>query len=103
MTADELKAQIGTFVQFGDVLRVFIPGEWDDRIVDYLRAFYASDQVLTLIAEDLTRILPSFAVDDATTIMLPAKDGTEHAIGIGSIFIFMKLAKMIIALLKQGN
>ena len=102
MTSDELKAHIGTFVQLGDVLKIFLPGEWDDRIVDYLKAFYASDVLLTLLAEDLSRIMPAYADDDAV-VSLPAKDGTTQELGPGSIFLFIKLAMMILELLKKRN
>lgn len=52
MTVEELKANIERVLSLGDLLKRFIPGEWDDRFIEYGRALATCDPLLALIVED---------------------------------------------------
>lgn len=90
MTKDELKGYIDTLTSLGDLLKQFLPGQIDDRVVEYIRAIGASDALLTLMADDLT---PGFqaAMADAPQgdMVLLASDGSEVARLTPEIWMFL--------------
>lgn len=100
MTVDELKNYVNTAVSLGDMLRVFIPGEWDDKVVDFFRALSASDAMLQFIAD----LIPSQPVFMSTgeTVVVKAADGTETAaIDPATIAIIVQLALAVLKFIRE--
>lgn len=99
MTKDQLRDRLTSAANLLDVFKGFIPGDADDRFVEYVRAVAQSDALLTLIAEDLTNVgLPLAAVDQLKMVSLAADGSTvEEAIGDGTIL------RLLLQLLSQLN
>lgn len=101
MTVDQLRGYINTGVSLGSMLAVFLPDqEWDDRILDYMRAFAASDALLELIADDLTNNDGPFMASGQTVVMRAA-NGSEQAIDPATIMVIIKLVMTIRELIKK--
>lgn len=91
MTVEELRAKIESVLSLGDLLKRFIPGEVDDRIIEYGRAIVHCDEFLALIVEDV------FPDDDGPfmggghELSVTAADGTVEAIDPATLALIVQL------------
>lgn len=69
MTAAELKQKIHAVLSLGDILKQFIPGKLDDRVLQYVAAITANDELLELVVEDFFSDMPGpFGVSGQVTV-----------------------------------
>jgi hypothetical protein len=104
MTLDELRDKLNSAANLLDVLKAFIPGSADDRVVAYVRAVAASDPLLQLVAEDLEKIgLATVPEQLRLTSVDPASGQVvEQAIGDGTILrLLLELLPLILEILKN--
>ena len=79
MTVDELRAKIEAVLSLGDMLKIFIPGQIDDRIIEYARALSHCDEVLQLIVEDVFPADGPFMAAAGQTVEVTMANGTVQA------------------------
>lgn len=88
MTVAELRSKIEAILSVADVITGFIPGEVDDRVVDYIRAISESDSLLQLLIDDF---FPANGPFGAAEINVTAADGTVKAIDPATLALIMQL------------
>lgn len=90
MTVEELRTKIEAVLSLGDMLKVFIPGEVDDRILEYARALSHCDEVLALIVRDVFPDDGPFMAS-GQTIEVKGADGTVQAIDPATLALIVQL------------
>lgn len=102
MTADELKRGAEKVLLILDLVKRFVPGSVDDRIVEYIRVLSQDDPFLELLAADITAIggLEAITITPEGAMTIRGRGG-ERVLGDGTLFRrFMEALPMLIELFK---
>jgi hypothetical protein len=88
MTVEELRNSINAALSLGDMLKRFIPGPVDDRVLEYVKTIADSDAFLQLIVDDFFGAGP---FGDAAPATITFADGTPQSIDPATIAIIIQL------------
>lgn len=91
MTVDELRDNINRVLSLGDLLKRFIPGQWDDRILEYGRALATCDPLLALIVEDFFGPEDGPFMATAELVVSGGAETTPQAIDPATIALVVQL------------
>lgn len=90
MTVEQLKANLKSILSVGNILKQFIPGDVDDRVLEYLTALSDCDPLLQLIVDDFLADDGPFGSLSGEVIVL-GDDGQPHSLDPATIALIVQL------------